>query len=482
MKKWKRVLAFALAMGFAVNAFAFWSLLAPVGSAIMWLGRAASANVTMARAVEWSIYAHGAVLGFLTWKNNSDTSTQATTPINARLVVQPSSSAQRDNPDPKRYNDAAAGQRDPAPKSTYSDGSAAPGNGSNAAMASAGIGSFTYSAGTTSSGAPQVMDVDVLQSYQVGLTQAQASDAVKSATSAAHSGWNYSWGYTISTTDWRVIWSRTRPAACANGYTLSSSGVCNLVDSTQVQKPAGKVPCEVVKNSDGTWDVDSKNPECTGLAAALTANKNTLTYNKGDGTYDTITNNADGTSTIQTGNRTIALGAQNTDGTFPITGITDSSQAPSPNTGTGSTGAGSSGAGGAVCGGPGLPACSVSVDDSGFNGKDTAINSLADTAKGALDDRLSLINSKATDTSNFGLDLAWIPSLLPGAAVSCQELKWEPGITHGPLTGVAGTQSVDWCSRLDVIRDYLAWLFGVITIIAIAMLFFSSNGNTGKGK
>lgn len=442
----------------------------------MWLGRAASANVTMARAVEWSIYAHGAVLGFLTWKNNSDTSTQATSPINARLVVQPSTSAQRDNPEPKRYNDAAPGQRDPAPKPTYSDGSTAPGNGSNAAIAGAGIGSFTYNAGTTSSGAPQVLDADVLQSYQSGLTQAQASDAIKASTSAAHTGWLYTWGYTISPTDWRVIWYRYRPTACATGYTMAN-GVCNLSDSTQVQKPAGKVPCEVVKNTDGSWDVDAKNPECTGLASALTANKNTLTYNKGDGTYDTVTNNADGTSTIQTGNRTISLGTQNTDGTFPITGITDSGQT-SSNTGTGNTGGAGSGGGSAVCGGPGLPACSVSIDDSGFNGKDVSI----DAAKSALDDRINGVKDLAKDTSNFGLNVSWIPSLLPGPSVTCQDLKWEPGIMHGPLAGTAGSQSVDWCSRLDVIREYLAWVFGVITVIAIGLLFFGSNGNTGKGK
>jgi hypothetical protein len=249
------------------------------------------------------------------------------------------------------------------------------------------------------------------------------------------------------------------------------------VAPTTVQKPAGKVPCEVIKNSAGTWDVDSQNPECAGLASALTTNNNTLTYNKGDGTYDRVTNNADGTTAITTGNRQITLGPQNTDGTYPITGITDNGATTGGSGSTGGTGTGS-----ATCGGPGLPACSVSVDDSGFTGKDATVNAAGDDAKAKLDDRVTFINSKATDTSNFGLDNSWIPSFVPGPAVSCTDLKWEPGISHGPLTGLAGSQSIDWCSRLDVIREYYAWLIGALTVWAIAMLFFGSNGNSGKGK
>ena len=38
-------------------------LAGPITNTVMWLGRSAAANPTMAKAVEWSIAAHGAVIG-----------------------------------------------------------------------------------------------------------------------------------------------------------------------------------------------------------------------------------------------------------------------------------------------------------------------------------------------------------------------------------------------------------------------------------
>lgn len=108
------------------------------------------------------------------------------------------------------------------------------------------------------------------------------------------------------------------------------------------------------------------------------------------------------------------------------------------------------------------------------------MNSAADAINAKHDERKALIESKGTDTGNFGLDTGWIPSMLPGAAVTCQAVKWEPGISHGPLAGISGSVDIDWCSKVDVIREYYAWLVGMLTVWAIAMLFFSSNGNPGR--
>lgn len=466
MKLWKRVVVLGVAMSMAANALAFWALAAPAGTAIMWLGRAAASNVTMARAVEWSIYAHGAVLGFLAWKNNADTAAQTSSPVNARLVVQPNATAQRDNPDPTTWDSAASGARNPTPKSAYNLTTSSTYPAQNQPICNIVTNSLNtyFDAYSWASGAYKT-------TYFATTTNTNPGNGFVTGGSYTCSGtFYYLWQKSVAFTP-----------TCPTGYALSGSGAnttCTLTaQPATVQKPVGKVPCEVVKNSNGTWDIDSQNPECVGLSSALTANNRTLTYNKGDGTYDTVTTNADGTTQINTGNRQISLGPQNTDGTYPITGITDNGANAG---GTGGGTSGQTGTGSAVCGGPGLPACSVSIDDSGFSGKDTTVNAAADDAKAKLDDRTAFINSKANDSSTFGLDNTWIPSLIPGPAVACQAAKWEPGISHGPLASMSGSVDIDWCNKIDFIREYYAWLVGLVTVWAIALLFFSSNGNVGR--
>ena len=473
MKKAKWV-AGLLALLIAFNALAWVQFITPVSTAVMWLGRVAASNTTLVRALEISITAHGAAgWAWYLWKNSNDTTPETSTPVKARLVVSPSTKAKRTNPDSTKFDDATT-TRDPIPKATYPHSQAAPGNGSLAAIANIGVGSFTYS----SNGGTTITEYHVIQTYQSGLSQAQADSAAKTATQSAHTGWNWSSGYFITTNDWRAIWYRTvSNPTCPAGYTYSA-GQCNLSDASQVMKPAGRVPCEVLANNDGSWDIDAKNPECAAISNQLTKSGKKLYIAKGDGTYDGIENKDDGGTSITTGNRTIDMGPPDGEGTQTIRGITDGGPGNTPG-GTGSTG--STGTGSGNCGGAGQSPCAVTVDDSGFQGKDATVNSAGEAVKTASQNRLDAINAEGQKGGdNFGLDTSWIPSVLPGPAVTCQALKWEPGISHGPLAGLSGAIDIDWCSKVDVIREYYAWLVGLVTVWAIAMLFFSSNGNTGR--
>ncbi len=471
-----RWLAGIIAFCVVLNAFAFLQFVTPVTTGVMWLGRVMAGNITMARAMELSITAHGAAgWAWYVWKNQDDTTPQTSTPIKARLYVSPSPTSKRANPDPTKFDDATT-TRDPTPKPTYPHSPPAPGNGSLAAIANAGVGSYSYS----SNGGSTITEYHVIQTYQSGMSQAQADSAAKAATQDAHVGWNWSGGYYITANDWRAIWYRTvSNPSCPAGYSYSA-GQCNLTDASKVMKPAGRVPCEVLANSDGTWDIDSKNPECNAIASQLIRSGKKLYVAKGDGTYDGIENKEDGGTTITTGNRTIDMGPPDSEGRQTIRGITDSGPGSSPGGGTGNTGAGGTGSGTGNCGGPGQSPCAVTVDDSGFQGKDAAINAAADSINARLDERRAFIESKGNDSSNFGLDKTWIPSFLPGSPVSCRPIKWEPRVSHGPLSGLAASLDIDWCDNLDVFRQYYAWLFGVVTAWAIAMLFFGSNGNTGR--
>lgn len=473
-----RTFALILAACVAMNSYAFWGLLAPVGTAVMWLGRAATSNVTMARAVEWSIYGHGALIGLMMWKNSSDTA-QTTPPVSARLVVRPSATAKRDNPDSNRYDDASSG-RDPTPKNTYAGDadqtySSPPTMGNLAASQPAGSSWTVAVSGQTYFTTYKSVAIAIYS----GASDSQKCASTQTATNPG-TGWSFICPTGTSSDGQNVgIWyKQTTGKNCATGYTYAN-GNCVLSDASAVTKPAGKVPCEVLQNADGTWDIDTKNPECTSLATTLARNGKTLTYAKGDGTYDSIKNNDDGSQTINTGNRTINLSPPGSEGNRSITGITDGAPG---NSGSANTGTGGTGNGAGNCGGAGQSPCAVTVDDSGFQGKDATVNSAGDALKTASQSRLDALNAEGQKGGdNFGLDTSWIPSVLPGPAVACQALKWEPAISHGPLAGLSGSIDIDWCSKIDVIREYYAWLFGLVTTWAIAMLFFSSNGNTGRG-
>lgn len=103
-------------------------------------------------------------------------------PAQARCNPQESRSHEFDNP--------VSPARDVTPKASMAAGAAKPGNGSLAAIAAVGVGRATY-ANTDG----DLLEVDVIQTYQQGLSQAQADSAAKTNTSAAHTGWSWSGGY-----------------------------------------------------------------------------------------------------------------------------------------------------------------------------------------------------------------------------------------------------------------------------------------------
>jgi len=94
-------------------------LAGPITNTVMWLGRTAAANPTMAKAAEWSIAAHGAIIGAL-WFGKSDQT--ASTPIEAKIVIAPKKDQPTVNPDPKKFDDTASSSDplQPAPKSSFS--------------------------------------------------------------------------------------------------------------------------------------------------------------------------------------------------------------------------------------------------------------------------------------------------------------------------------------------------------------------------
>ncbi len=479
------------------SVFAWYALIAPVGTGIMWLGRVAASNVAAARAVEWSIYAHGAVLGILAWKNSNDSTTPTTTPVSARMVVDPKPDAQRKNPDTNSWNNAAAGSRDPTPKTSYSP----PGLKTPSDVTAAGggwPGVLSLMGGWSGSGSMVVYNSSTNQTtyYQqttdsTTLYQGQScSNAFYGSPTGDAAGGSplANGGYSKGNNSYgcATLYSRTvtgTPSTssvnCGAGYALSN-GSCVLQNAAAVTKPAGKLPCEVMRNSDGSWDIDTKNPECTSVTAALTASGKTATYTRGVGDYDSVTTNDDGGLTISTrspsGNRDIVTDAYSSSlGGYSIRTITD--------LGSGSTGSGSasspsgSGTGGGNCGSAGLPACAVTVDDSGFTGKDASVVSSAASATAALDGRIASVD-KTKFEGDFGVTGSWLNNLFkPGNPVACSALNWQTQITHGPLAGFNHTESVDLCDKTEVLRQYYSWVWYVATVWAIAMLFFGTNGN-----
>lgn len=479
-------LVLVLAFAVTVNAFAWVQFLAPVTSGVMWLGRLAASQTLNARiATEWSIAGHGALISYLWWSNQGQQQA-TTTPIQATIIVHPSDKTKRDNPDPKRFDDAAGSSRDVTPKATYAG--AADQNYASAQNAS----TIAASQPAGASFSVAVNGQTVVTSYRSiafetysGTSDAQKCSSLSAATNPG-SGWALTCPAGTSSDGKRVaLWAMTAPKTCDAGYTVVS-GNCSLTDTSQVMKPASKVPCEVLQNTDGTWSVDMKNPACVSLQNAIINNGKTLTYGKSDGTYDSVTTNADGSKTVNTGNRTIELGAPDSAGDSPIKGISDAGPGGSSGSGSGTgTGTGTGGTGGAaVCGGPGLPACDVKVDDSAFQSAAGQIDAKAAEldVPGKLSERQTAIESKATEGNTFGIDKDWIPNLLPGSPVQCANIPIDLSFSRGSLAGFSQHAELSICESVDIFRQYYAYLFGLITFFAIAMLFFGSNGNAQSGK
>ncbi|CAJ0733965.1 hypothetical protein [Ralstonia mannitolilytica] len=486
----------------AINAYALVSLVLPVGRALLWTGRFLSGSTSLATAetvvaAERSLALHGAILGALWWGSNDTQSKNAEKGI---VWVPLDPTATRSNPDPKRYDDApmtieitGVRNRDVKPKASYAgeadkNVSSTPTNGAVAAAMPAGS-SMSYAV-EGQNNIREYKSVDI--ALYSGSSDLQKCSSAQASTNPG-TGWVFTCPAGVSSDGKTVgLWTRVSTAkTCAAGYTLTN-GNCVLTDAASVKKPEGKVACEVlVDATNNTFQFDAANPSCSSALANFSKpSPNQLRYNPpSGGGYDIITRNADGSTTIETSDGTnykkITVGPFDKGqggGTIRTidTGLQPGTDGTGGGGGSGGGGSGASGNGTGNCGGPGQSPCAVTVDDSGFQGKDPVINAAADNINAKLDERRAFIESKGNDSSNFGLDKSWIPSFLPGSPVSCRPIKWEPRVSHGPLAGLAASIDIDWCENLDVFRQYYAWLFGVVTAWGIVMLFFGSNGNTGR--
>lgn len=449
-----------LALLVTINSYAFVQFIAPVASSVMWLGRLAIANPATARAIEWSIYGHGALIASIFYQD-SQKGAQTTQPVKTNFVVENWDKAKRENPDPKRFNDAFEG-RDPTPKQSY----AGEADQNYHSLPASGAMVATQPAGTTWTVAVSGQNsyltyMSVGFSTYAGSSDAQKCAALNTATNPG-TGWALTCPAGTSSDGERVaLWAKsTAGKNCAVGYTLTN-GNCLLTAEQNVMKPEGKVPCEVIANIDGTWDVDKKNPECQKQSNSITNTGNKLIYAKGDGTYDQITKTADGGTLINTGNRTIDLGPPNSSGESPIRGITDGppgNGGSTPGTGTSPGGGGTGGTGTtpeANCGAPGQPVCDVKVDDSGLDGKKADINAPLDGVKSAHDGILNAMSQSMPKA----FDWSWS---LPIQPVACQDLVFS--VKGFPV-------NVPYCKYVPLMQQamsFLAYLFTVAYLFQIA--------------
>lgn len=452
----------------------------PISNTVMWLGRASASNPTMAKAVEWSIAAHGAVIGAL-WFGKSDQT--ASTPIEAKIVIAPKKDQQTVNPDAKRYEDtpSASDPLQPAPKTSYSTAA------TNGTMPS------TQPAVLNLIGAPATAQfesgnywIDVA-TYEMQAGYSPGAHGINSTYFSSQDSDGRSKQYSRLKPDgpspcgssgqvnciYQVIYSKSTLKSCAAGYSLSG-GNCVLNNAAQVTKPAGTVACEITRKSDNTWYIDPKNPECASLASSITqsADGKKLTVSNGSGQSATVTDNDDGTRDydFQDGDtwRNIKAGPYDSGlGGRPITSITDGGgtnpggTAGTPGTGTGGTGSGSGGS----CGGSGQPPCAI--DDSGFDGMATDGDGLAgkvDAHDQSIKDRLSAINP----ADKHGMDWTWLPSI---PRVACTPFEFGKG---GKVI------TIDLCKTFEVIRQALGWLLYIFMAWGLFDLLMS--GTTTKGR
>lgn len=437
-----------------------------------------------------SLIASGTIIGALMLMPLSQSSvnlTAADLKAKAPVTIYLAPDKKRVNPDPNRWDDASGTSVDPTPKASFSahqGTSTAPSTFPAIVSAIGGAGESLWMIYDASRDV-KYLSVDTT-SWNLSLPCNSYANADK-----VPSGYSAAWCGSVTvnnTTKTYAVYSQLSTVICPTGYTKDSNGVCQKsVADSQIMKPS-TTPCEIVPRSDGSIDTDSRNPNCVdSISQGNVAQPNSRTIRTviSSGFQDTSFD-ADGGVTVtqnnNNGSKTIVHAGPYDSSTGGRLVDTVTSTGGGGSSGTASGGTTGSASGSAVCGGPGLPACSVNIDDSGFQGKDTAVSTAADAAKAKLDERQAFIESKANDNSNFGLDTNWIPSMVPGPAVTCNSLKWEPGISHGPLASLSGSVDIDWCSKLDLVRDYYAWLVGMATVWAIVMLFFSSNGSPHSGK
>ncbi|MEQ1595819.1 MAG: hypothetical protein ABL985_12045 [Casimicrobium sp.] len=371
-----------------------------------WLAGTVAADATAWKIGETVAVAAGTAIYVSYLMAGESTSPQTTGRLRAQISLVPD--AKRDNPDASKFDDAVTGV-DPTPKPTI------PGTSNYPASSGTTPGTFplinaAMSSGTTKSyndspsGNPRIFfkvsNTTVGSSQSNYLTTAGAPISSGSFTigqllwykafSTTTNPYDHIYELKIAsaTNNFRGLLTSDAAAlnGCPAGYTSGSSG-CTLTDAAQVMKP--DMPCELVQVG-GQFQLDMKNPSCTGAnSGAFTVTPTSARINYTDGTSSQVQRNSDGGVTITdanptTGTNTVTTGPYNpTKQGYPVTGTTFT-----PPGGTG-TGIGSS------CGSSSSVPCAVTVDTTGFSGKDAEIAVAQANALAKLDDRRSAFDALA---------------------------------------------------------------------------------------
>jgi len=121
-----------------------------------------------------------------------------------------------------------------------------------------------------------------------------------------------------------------------------------------------------------------------------------------------------------------------------------------------------------TCGLPGTPPCAI--DDSGFQNR--YVPPATSTYNPDLNRQKDLIENIEPPSIGFG----WLPSLLPGDAVACHPLEFRGAVNVGEVN-LDSTTQLDLCPYLEIARNIMGWLFGVVSIIYIWRRFAGARGS-----
>jgi hypothetical protein len=477
----KKFILFMLLFLFSFSCFAvlpvvvsFGRFLTPISSALIARGwQRAVADPLFTRLLELSVYTHAGIMS-IHFSTKPVTNNGQSIESSAIHAILSGVDEKRQNPDPSKWDDPQGSSYDPTPKDTVPRGGGsvtlpAPSTYPLVVQDIGGSGDRYYSY-------DQLNDIHYLVLHRAnGACTGYRDDAPPLYTGA----WCGSVSIEGSASAFAVYY-RLIPTSCPTGYQASGTS-CELVDPMAVMKPADTIPCEIVFDpATGTWESDSRNPECGNFQGTTDGSFSiegpTLRITDSEGDSATITRRPDGgfninsptpdggTREVVTGPRAPDAGGPGRPG-HPVTSITDKP----PGSGGGNGNGNGNGSSGGSCGGPNQPPCVI--DDSGFKDLNPKFS---DVVEKAWDDRIEGLNA-LKDQGDFGVNTSWIPSLLPGPVVSCRALEWPVKVRMMGITVADQIVRIELCDKFEIFREYYSWLFGFLTVVFIAKLFFRSN-------
>lgn len=401
MKKHLRSVLLVSALCFSVSAYAFLQFAPAVLGGSMWLYRAGVAAFEFKKVSEIVVFSSivGTAVALAQpqlFERLALGNTDANTSQKIPLSLDPNGTRSRENPDPQRWQ--SDGSRDYSPKSTFSTYQAAP---TGTPTVPSGISAIGTALGANSCGT----FTDSTGVIYWGRVQAATPDAAP--TTLFCSGVDLP-RYSTSIFSGYMYYSGRPAQGCPTGYTMSGTTCTLSVAAATIRKPATQ-PCEVVKTSAGSWEVDSRNPNCDGLAAKLSisgSKMRTVSIGDSGSQWAEVEASANDSGTIRyfDGSKTWEMPyspSATSPGSYAIPSVTLVSDT-GTGTGTGtSTGTGSSSINW-ICGVAPLPPCSVAVDSTGVP---TMVDSLANPST-VISDTFRTLDSKVSNPESAG----WWPA------------------------------------------------------------------------